>query len=351
MKTCVMIVLMGVSSTVGFAQTITAYTGSFGHGSTLTITGAGFGTKAQAAPATWDNVESGSFNPNWQSTHSLVVGTESRHANSSFCGTQNFQGSGGNGGNAYFSGDGNTLGTKWFCQYWFKLDPNWDWGTTGYGNMGANLANIKIFRMWNPGSINENFVMATRGYAGPNIQYYAEHVSNPQGGYFENVNNWTKGVWHCIQFQFGDSSVGGNDGNIKVWLDGVQVLNDVDLMTRDQFSQLKRPYILGFFNSWSDGGTDRDDFFIDDAYIDNSWARVEVGNNAVYNSCTHREVQIPTAWSSSSVTVDVNAGSFVAGDALYLFVVNDQGVPSSGFPLGGSVQAPGIPGTPAIAGP
>ncbi len=227
------------------------------------------------------------------------------------------------------------------------MDENFDWGDTGYGSLGANLANVKIFRMWNPSSsINENFVMATRGYAGSSVQYYAEHVENPMGGSFEDIYSWTKGVWHLMQFQYQESSMGGNDGEIRVWMDGELVLEDLDIMTRDDFSELKRPYILGFYNSWGDGGTDRDDFFIDDAYVDNNWARVEVGNNSNYNQCTHREIQIPTDWDSGSVSVTTNTGSFGPDDELYLFVVNDQGDISSGFPMDVSIETPGIPGIP-----
>jgi len=69
----------------------------------------------------------------------------------------------------------------------------------------------------------------------------------------------------------------------------------------------------------------------DDIYIDNSWARVEIGNNADYNSCTHREIQIPSAWSNNSIAVNVKQGSFASSDKVYLFVVNEDGTPSIGY--------------------
>jgi hypothetical protein len=40
--------------------------------------------------------------------------------------------------------------------------------------------------------------------------------------------------------------------------------------------------------------------------MDNSWARLELGDNSVYASCTHREVQTPVTWSYSSVTFTGN---------------------------------------------
>jgi hypothetical protein len=69
------------------------------------------------------------------------------------------------------------------------------------------------------------------------------------------------------------------------------------------------------------------------AYVDNSWARVEIGDNANYNNCTHREIQIPSGWSDSSVTVTLNRGSFGPSAAAYLFVVDGNNTPSAGYPI------------------
>lgn len=314
--------------------TISEISGELSHGNQLEIRGSGFGTKVQAPPLVWDDVEQGKFHDDWGNSGSIKVSAVSRHMNSSYCGTCNFQGKFGDRRKGCFAANDDILSESWFCQYWFKLDENWEWGTAVYGILGANLANVKIFRMRNPGSIDENFVISTHGYSGDRVRYNAEYVGGHRSGYFTNVNNWTKGVWHCFQFEYMDSSVGGNDGAIRVWLDGEQVLNDTGIMTREDFSELKRPCILGFYNSWGDRSTNQNDFFIDDAYIDNTWARVEIGDNASYNACIHREIQVPLAWSSESIAVSFNAGSFDTNESLYLFVVNDRGMVSEGFIMG-----------------
>jgi hypothetical protein len=90
--------------------------------------------------------------------------------------------------------------------------------------------------------------------------------------------------------------------------------------------------VLGFYDSWWDSTTDNNYFFIDDAYYDTSLARVELGNNAVYDACTHRELQPLTAWTSTEVSFESNWGSFTGGTA-YLFVVDANGVPSAGYPV------------------
>jgi len=60
---------------------------------------------------------------------------------------------------------------------------------------------------------------------------------------------------------------------------------------------------------------------------------VEIGDAATWSNCDHKEIQIPTSWSSSSIGIDVNTGSFSNGTA-YLYVVDSSGdVNSSGYEI------------------
>ena len=47
------------------APNMVSTSGTFSHGSTITISGNGFGIKKSVAPVIWDNMESGSFSPSW----------------------------------------------------------------------------------------------------------------------------------------------------------------------------------------------------------------------------------------------------------------------------------------------
>jgi len=312
-----------------FGQTVSSVSGSVSHGQSVTVSGSAFGSKTVAGPVVFDNIETGSFSGGWSNTESLDVVSESRHGNSTHSGHLDFQGSVGT-NLGYFTGGSNS--PSWFVQYWFKLDANFDWGTGGYGSGDDNLANVKLFRMWSTGGTNENFVLATMGYAGGSLQYTAENVSDPRGqAYFGDVDNWSKDTWHLFQFEYKDSGQGSNDGVFRWWVDGTLFVEDTDLMTRESSSDYKRPLIVGFYDSWNDSNTDEDDWYIDDAYIDNTWSRVELGNSSVYGSCTHREIQIPTAWATNEITVTVNQGSFAADDAAYLFVVDADGNVSDGY--------------------
>ncbi|MBM4131478.1 LamG domain-containing protein, partial [bacterium] len=71
--------------------------------------------------------------------------------------------------------------------------------------------------------------------------------------------------------------------------------------------------------------------WFDNVYIDNTPARVEIGNAATYASCTKREIQIPSDWSATSITVTVNTGTLTGNN--YLFVIDEEGVASNGYPI------------------
>ena len=58
-----------------------------------------------------------------------------------------------------------------------------------------------------------------------------------------------------------------------------------------------------------------------DAYIDTTWKRVMVGDNAVFASCTEFAIQIPTAWSDTSITIDVNQSLLASFANKYCFVI------------------------------
>lgn len=88
------------------------------------------------------------------------------------------------------------------------------------------------------------------------------------------------------------------------------------------------------------------DVYEDDIYLDDTWARVIVtnkgnGNGILDSNKTVREMQIPSAWSGSSITITANRGSFGSSEECYLFVVDSANVPSSGFLFtwGSGIQA------------
>jgi len=71
--------------------------------------------------------------------------------------------------------------------------------------------------------------------------------------------------------------------------------------------------------------------YFDDIIVQSSRARVELGDNSSWASCTVRDYQPHTSWSATEITVTVNQGSFAEDDAAYLFVVDADGNVSDGY--------------------
>lgn len=61
-----------------------------------------------------------------------------------------------------------------------------------------------------------------------------------------------------------------------------------------------------------------------DIYLSYGLQRVMLGNATTYAASTVREYQKPTAWTASSITVTVNAGTFANGATAYIYVCDEN---------------------------
>ena len=335
--------------------TIADVTGSASHGEVLTITGSSFGSKSGASPVAWDDFEDGTADTNptvgvWERINGLGIHSATanqRHGHSSFNGKYDF-----GRGTAGFGGGLDQYG-KWYAGYWFKLASNWTWGKCC--DQTSHLGNVKFFRVWHSGSGQDNWVTAFHTFGNsapyctdrsqPNCSAIAEVYPCASGDYYWNsfVTDITKGEWHHLQMEYEESSgVNVADGTARVWFDGELKGEWTNLVTRCNIAATpKRMSLVGFYNSW--GSTPRYSYWQDDSYIDNTWARVEIGDAPVYSDCSHRELQVPTAWSGNSISVTVNQGSFSDGETAYVFVVDGNGnVNTNGYPVsfGGGLAPP-----------
>ena len=197
-----------------------------------------------------------------------------------------------------------------------------------------------------------NVGYSTHGFDGGSLLRFVENgVQTYLGGDFQG---WVApGAWHSIQVEYGEGSAAGQaNGSMKLWVDGALRDSTTTLDTNnpaDGGMVNKRPYIIGFYDSWSpsDASVSNMYAYYGDIYVDSSWARVEIGNAASYNACTHREMLVPTAWSANSISARVNQGSFTTGQPAYIYVVDSSGrVNASGLTAvigGGTITPPSAP--------
>jgi hypothetical protein len=158
--------------------------------------------------------------------------------------------------------------------------------------------------------------------------------------------------WARIELYIKASTLGSSDGSFILTIHrpdaGIDTPGnanyDGNLMTysSDQTERFKYFVFQNYLgNATQNDGNQR--VYIDDVFIQKGTrARIEIGDSAVWSNCTHREIQIPTAWADGSITITVNQGSFEPCNTYYLFVIDadgnvsdqDLGTPGSqGYPI------------------
>lgn len=321
-----------------------SWSGTLNDGTAITITGTGFGTKSTPAPLVYDKFESGSINSYWTSDNDLAIVTSGPLRSSNSTRHEHLSHIDGT-DEGYLSGQ-NTSYRKWLVSTWMRVETNFDWGTTVFSSTNKFLSNIKIFRLWDPGAEVDNLYVQ---YDGANNDCFWTTESVSGGGTARFLSTWrtvyTRGDWHQWIFRFYDSDVGSSNGTFNILVDGVQVANNTALKTRDGSSVFKRVQSVGFRNSWGasengGGGVDPsddapNDFYMDDVYVDNTWASVFISDSPTLAGATVREYCAPTAWADTSITCTVTEGTFNgASDTLYAYVMHDDATTNAnGFQL------------------
>ena len=189
--------------------------------------------------------------------------------------------------------------------------PGWTGG--GWMPVTTNKSKDYVFQVWgDPGWEWDKPVRWTHWIKGDP----QNNLENTRG-YFQGITSTQQKEWHW------DSS--NMDG--KSWF-GPQFEAEGMPYAFDRLS------IVGYFRTGN--SYPQDNYVIDDVYLavgPNSAARVEIGNNEVYSSCTKMAIGTPTSWSSTQIGFTVREGSFRGGDGAYVFVVDANNTPSSGYPV------------------
>jgi hypothetical protein len=147
----------------------------------------------------------------------------------------------------------------------------------------------------------------------------------------DNVNLWfssavnpTAGQWTKIELEI--KYTNQPNGYIKLWENGTQKINYVG--RTDRYAGMDRTEGVGGYarsrstNNWR---------YFADVYLDYTPARVVLANNANLNAATIIETQIPSSWSTTSISFAANLGKFTSGQTAYLFVVSPSGLASAGY--------------------
>ena len=67
-----------------------------------------------------------------------------------------------------------------------------------------------------------------------------------------------------------------------------------------------------------------------DIYIDDTLARVALGDNAVWSAVRHYEMQKIISWSATQIEIEMNVGTFATSENAWFFVIDANGDASGG---------------------
>lgn len=320
------------------APSVQAVSGDVAHGGDLTITGSAFGQKSPAKPYLWAPFD-GSGNPS-----SLgIVTSWSQVQSMTYAPGEGMSGSG-----AFKASNGSGTWTA-------RVDASgFAWNDYGhkmylYRRVKRNFnvtdsMNWKIIRVWPSSSSYPNWHIGTH-----NARLYVEGIGAGSWILNNNLARGTANVWRIDEFiTQANSNAGASDGIFQYLVNGATVESlprsgtdnwKVRENSANGSASMNQIYpihgVMANFNMPSDYR-----YWVDDVYLDTTWARVVVGNASTLSASTHREIQIPTAWSATSITVVANLQSFPANQTPYLFVVDAAGNASQGIPLDRSPPEP-----------
>ncbi len=322
--------------------TINNVNGAIQHGQSIQISGSDFGAKAVATPLIWDDFENGtlggSVGNGWSKqreneTYPIYTDVQ-KYGRGDLSLTNHIEPNANNAPGCQFCGAYKVVpeGYELYTSYRFRLEVT-----------GDNYAVIKLARLAstpNYGGTDYYNGAGTLKYQyqpAANWGYVNLEPSSVPDEIQATCTGTPAGDWHRVEMYYKMSQPAGA-ANGAAWIiinnetDSRFVRKDIVTLEEGYESKLHSLLLpLMGANPRNDG---KFDLYVDDVYLDNSLARVEIGNASTWSASTRREIQIPSSWSSSAINVDVNLGAFDEEDEVYLYVVDKDGnVNENGYPI------------------
>lgn len=310
------------------APAIESTTGSLVYGSTLLISGQGFGSKPIAKPFKWDDFESGVVGQKIGSSSNLGLNTSvwNEHGidpvysnvvlrpNSTRSVYHDLASS-----SAYGYDTTNYTGI-YYVTFWHYYTQNM--------NNCSGFNNFKIFRHYTSDA-GDGLVITDQCQSSQRTLFFSNTIDQCKSSFTRATYN----SWHRYELYY-STGTNNRNGFLYFWIDGQLQGSCTNLNISAGLAQMR-------IGHYQDVGLNLDSY-TDDVYIDTTQSRVEIGNASTWSACTHREIQIPIEWSNSSIKINVNKGSIKDGDCAFLYVVDANGnANSNGYKISGGAACAG----------
>jgi hypothetical protein len=327
--------------------------GTFNHGNYVTISGSGFGTKSPAKPVIWAPFEGGSAEADTSLSSGTLttkyqIDTSNQYNSRSKYNVSNIAKTDG----VKTAADLRTyINSGKFFAFARRKFP---------AKLFENVSNFKTFWAWPnlPGCTGNSKPMVNTIFDYMNSKMnvtYQGGAGAPGGGQILPIGPVIDdGSWVTWEIQEKKGTVDNYDGNLKWWENAKLKVNSNVLNVTSTYPTDTYCAIL-FQDFWTETVSGKSYLnnvkdYLDDVYMDSTWARVMIGNASTFEACTKREPLIPTAWSTTAITAYFNQGSFPNGSKVYLFVVDSNGKVSPGkaITIGGTAveEKSGAPNPP-----
>ncbi|MFH1586797.1 MAG: hypothetical protein ABID38_03000 [Candidatus Diapherotrites archaeon] len=315
------------------------------HKGSFTISGSNFGVKGSAEPMVWDDFEDGTIGETIRDNLPVIGsawGDFSQPPLPSYSNTRSHAGS----LSTLIQWQNysiSSINTNWdsspgplrriFLSYWRYMEPQVP---------GELPNNHKQFYVFGWDSAGDELPQMMMGAIMPVKEVWATNFQNtPTFGFdfssnvtrtwSETINQWQRwDVYAEIEEPYTASS-----GIVKTWINGQIAVDETNVNITDVDGLWHRLGLGNMYGGYHPGGTDRS--YFDNVYIDNTQARIELCNvstwaqkNITGGNC---EIQIPSAWSTGSITFTANQGTFNSSQTAYLYVIDSEGNVSNSFPV------------------
>ena len=359
------IIALGAASLGMAAPALQQVSGSMDHNGTITITGSGFGAKANAAPVVWDNASGATLSGQWTGAwpdklpgyntgyYAPMRGIDLPHSHDSrYIAGAHAANTGADSGYAvmvFKAIQAPALPYFIYASWYQRVDDQWHFGgdnnfkTFDYSAGTEPYANQSWYTAYgppHPGSNTDSAQWTTEigtGLTSPD--------NNGHNAWWGTAVNPMAGKWSKVEITIRVSDQ--KDGYVKVFENGHQVINYSGVT--DNWGGSQRTISVGGYARMQ--GYPSNWRYYDDIYVDTSLQRVVLADKPVLSQATIIEPQIPASWSDGSITATVNLGKFTQGQTAYLFVIDASGTPSAAgkaVTAGGNAFMPNAPSSVAV---
>ena len=345
-----LVVFLILPSFVFAAPSISSISGTVSDGQNVTVFGSGFGIKSNVKPVYWDNFESYTLDAAPTSGGWIVrSGTPTVSSERAYSGSKAVRFN--NIAFDVFQQMSRDMGTTFPITVFFQgkiyLDntvspcEQYQWKNLMFSSSpGAYYHNeeinttIVMFNSWWRSSTGYWFNTGS-----PHVYYNggssASTLDSPPTLFKFNQ-------WFDFEFKLTRSSAPNvANGSVVITVDGVQKSSKTNFITHDGDDGIYRYMMMGGTIASCSNASRTIPFdphfkvYYDDIYVDTTQSRIEIADVPTWSSSTltHREIQIPSAWSDGQIQFTLNKGSFSAGQA-YLYVIDANGnVNVNGYPI------------------